>query len=746
MTTKSSSMQSRVINARQLMGTANFVKAYARFLKEEGRFEYMKEAVGRAMGMHRDKYAEKMSPELLILIEKAQSAYENKLVLGAQRALQFGGKHIQKHEAKMYNCSSTYIDRALVFSEILYLLLCGCGVGFSVQERHIKKLPTIAPLDKSQPALIYAVEDSIEGWADALGVLMSSFFTEKQQFPQFAGRVVHFDYSKIRPAGASISGDFIAPGSEGLRKALASINSILERETADGEARLKSIAAYDIVMHAADDAVLSGGVRRSATICLFDKTDMDMMEAKMGEWYIKNPQRGRSNNSVIIDRKDLNRTEWAQIMQRVKSYGEPGFVFVDDLDIMVNPCVEIGMYPQTMSGESGFQFCNLTEINGGACTSKEIFFEACEAAAILGTLQAGYTNFKYLSAASKEITEHEALLGVSITGWMNNPKVLFDEATLKEGAEIVKRVNRQVALLLGINPAARTTCVKPSGNASVALGTASGIHGEHSEEYIRHIQMLKKDPVLKAIQAAMPQIVEELPYGDGTSVAVAFPIQSPKGSIYKKDLMGVKQLEYVKMAQQWWVEAGTNVDLCRIGCLRHNVSNTISVDNWDEMEEYIFQNREHFAGISLLAEAGDRAYNQAPFTEVRSATEILNMHGTASLFASGLIVDGLHAFNNNLWLACDKALYSADSFTEDSEHLLPKDWVRRLLKFADKYFEGDKLKAVACLKDVYILHKYERVVQNFKDIDLYSLEAPKFVEVNTLGAQGCAGGACEVSF
>ena len=735
----------KTVNARKFMGETKFTQGYARHLEEKNRHENWIEATNRAVNMHEKKYELKMSERLSELIEKARTAYHSQLVLGAQRALQFGGEHLFKHEAKMYNCSSTYVDRPAVFAETLYLLLCGCGVGFSVQNRHIDKLPEIQGTDKSQPAVIYTIEDSIEGWSDAVGVLMSSYFVAGQQFPEYAGRVIHFDFSKIRPAGAAIANTFIAPGPDALRSGLIRIQELLDKEIEAGAKRLRSIVVYDILMHIAD-LVISGGVRRSATICLFDKTDKDMLEAKTGDWYIKNPQRGRSNNSVILKRDELTREEWAEIMQRVKTYGEPGFVFVDDLDITVNPCVEIGMYPQTKSGESGFQFCNLTEINGGQCDTKEKFFEACEAAAILGTLQAGYTSFKYLSPASKEITEAEALLGVSVTGWMNNPKVLFNEATLKEGAEIVKRVNREVAALIGIRPAARATCVKPSGNASVLLGTASGIGGEHSEKYIRHVQLHQNDPVLKAIREAMPQIVEPLPYGDGTSVAVAFPISSPEGSIYKSDLMGVKQLDYVKMAQQWWVDAGTNIELCQLPSLRHNVSNTISVDNWDEVEEYIFQNREHFAGISLLAAAGDRAYNQAPFTEVRSAEEILEDYGNASMFASGLIVDGMHAFNNNLWLACDKALYSPDAFTEDSHDLLMKDWVRRLFQFANKYFDGENLKAVACLKDVYILHKYERIVQNFKEIDLAAIGAPKFVEVNTLGAQGCSGGACEVSF
>lgn len=481
---------------------------------------------------------------------------------------------------------------------------------------------------------------------------MSSYFVNGGTFPEYEGCQVRFDLSNIRPKGAHISGGFKAPGPDGLRDALNKCEDLLEFEVHNSkeDVALRSIVAYDFVMHMAD-AVLSGGVRRSATICLFSKDDEEMLNAKTGDWFYKNPQRGRSNNSVILLRNELTREEWKHIIQSVRDFGEPGFVLTDNLEFCYNPCVEIGMLPVYLpTMESGFEFCNLTEVNGGLCVDKETFLLACKAASILGTLQAGYTNFKFLSEATKKITEGEALIGVSITGWMNNPDVLFDEQTMIDGAEEVKYWNKKVAKLLGINQAARTTCVKPSGNASVLLGTASGIHGEHSPRYFRNVQMNEQDDVLKLISEINPKMVEHSVWSNtGTDYVVSFPIVTSENSKYKNDLLGIKQLEYVKKAQQFWVEYGTNLELCVDKRLRHNVSNTITVDDWDEVEQYIYDNRYYFAGISLLAASGDRAYPQAPFTQVYTAQEILDMYGEASMFASGLIVDGLKAFNNNLW-------------------------------------------------------------------------------------------------
>lgn len=407
------------------------------------------------------------------------------------------------------------------------------------------------------------------------------------------------------------------------------------------------------------------------------------------------------------------------------------------------------MLPVTDDGISGWQVCNLSELSGGECNDEETFYKACKAGAILGTLQAGYTDFPFLGEASERIIRREALIGVSITGWMNNPEILFNEDVMRKGAKIVKETNAKVAKMIGINKAARCTVVKPSGNASVILGTASGIHGEHSPRYFRHVQMNDQDDVLGLIEKYNPNMVEDSVWSNtGTDKVVAFPIVSDGNSIYKKDLLGVKQLEFVKKAQQVWIEEGTNLDACVDKSLRHNVSNTITVDDWDGVEQYLFDNREWFAGVSLLSAAGDKAYPQAPFTEVKTAEEIFSEYGDASLFASGLVVDGVQAFNGNLWTACDTAQgWGLQLDPEDSSDLLRRDWVRRAEKFADNFFEGNMKTLTDCLKDCYNLHKWHTINRGIHEIDFaLELNARTYVDVDTMGAQACSGGACEITF
>jgi ribonucleoside-triphosphate reductase len=728
--------------AKEMLSSSKFYMGYSRWIDEEGRYESWEDSVHRVMDMHREKYKDKMSPELDALIKFAEHSYAGQKILGAQRALQFGGEQVFKHEARMYNCSSSHTDRIEFFQEAMYLLLCGCGVGFSVQKQHIEKLPNIHK-PYTDMVKVFTIPDSIEGWADAFGVLLQSY-TGEGKHSEYNNHIVHFDYSLIRPRGSEISGGFKAPGPDGLRDALTKCTELLD----NNQGVFKSLTAYDFTMHMSD-AVLSGGVRRSATICMFSPDDEDMMTAKVGNWFIDNPQRGRSNNSVVLKRGSVGRQQFADIMKSVKDYGEPGFIFVEDEDFTVNPCVEIGMLPRTESGVSGFQFCNLTEINGGAINSLDDFMQACIASAIMGTLQAGYTNFTYVSDATREITEREALLGCSITGWMNSPDVLFDPDNMELGAKKILAINKIVAEMIGINPAARATCVKPSGNASVLLGTGSGIHGEHSEDYFRNVQMTSDDDVAILIGNLNPNMVEDSVWSaGGTDVVVSFPVSSKEGSIYKSDLLGVKQLEYVKLAQQHWVESGTDVSLCVDDRLRHNVSNTITVDDWDAVEDYIYENQNFFAGISLLAASGDKAYPQAPFTEVLTRTKIIDKYGDAGMFASGLIVDGLHAFNNNLWTATSTVLgFGEDISEQNAVNALKIDWVRRAIKFAENHFGGELQMMDECLKDVFNYHKWSKITDKLYAIDFKEeLDSKTFVDIDSIGAQACSGGGCETSF
>ena len=731
-------------DTRDLMSQTKFYEGYSRWDENKNRYESWDESVSRVMSMHREFYADKMTPELQLLIDEAESLYKLKYALGAQRALQFGGDQLLKHMMRMYNCTSTYADRPRFFSELFYVLLCGAGAGFSVQKHHADKMPDIQ--DRKKQAKGWVVEDSVEGWADALGALMSSYFASDQQMPEMAGRKVYFDLNQVRPKGAMINGGFKAPGPEPLRRALDKIEHLIQSRVLKGESRLRPIDIYDIAMHAAD-AVLAGGVRRSATICLFSKDDEDMLKAKTGNWFVDNPQRGRSNNSAVIVRDEITKEEFSNVMKSIKEFGEPGFFFVDDKDITTNPCVEIGMFPQ-LDGESGWQGCNLTEINGSKCTSKEEFFKACRAGAIMGTLQAGYTDFKYLTETSRKIFEREALLGVSVTGWMNNPDVLLDAEVQREGAEIVKQVNKTVAELIGINAAARTTCVKPSGNASVLLQTASGIHGEHSPRYLRHIQLNKDTEVAQLITKTNPYMVEESVWSaNGTDYCIGFPVISPENSLYREDLYATDLLEKVSLVQNNWVEAGTNYELCANPKTRHNVSNTVTVmpHQWTQVEDYVYDNRYSFAGISFLAGMGDKDFAQAPMTEVLTEDQIVAKYGKASLFASGLIVDTRKQGFRDLWEATMVAQTPPEYQGEVSD--LRAEWIRRFKKFADNYFMNDLKEAEYCLKDVFLLHKWTKIQQNISTIDFVEeLDEKRFTEIDTMGAVACQGGACEITF
>jgi ribonucleoside-triphosphate reductase len=730
-------------DTKHLMSQTKFYEAYSRWDDELGRYETWEEAVTRVMNMHREYYKDKMNPELSQLIDEAESLYKLQYALGAQRALQFGGEQLLKHQMRMYNCTSSYADRAAFFGELFYILLCGAGAGFSVQQHHVDRLPNVS--ERKKQAKGYVVEDSIEGWADALSVLMSSFFVGGGTHPEFEGRKVYFDLQNIRPKGAQISGGFKAPGPEPLRRTLDKIEHLLQGIVLTGRERLKPIEVYDIAMHAAD-AVLAGGVRRSATICLFSPDDEEMAKAKTGNWFIDNPQRGRSNNSAVIVRDEVTKEQFKNLMTSIKEFGEPGFYFVDSKEHTTNPCVEIGMFPQ-IDGVSGWQGCNLTEINGSKCTSREEFFKACRAASIMGTLQAGYTDFKYISEASRKIYEREALLGVSITGWMNNPEVLFDKEIQIEGAEVVKAVNEQVAKLIGINPAARTTCVKPSGNASVLLQTASGIHAEHAPRYLRNVQMNKESEVVQLVAQTNPYMVEESVWSAAKSdYVISFPVVSTPGSIYKEEALGVNLLEKVKLVQQNWVEAGTSPERCADPDVRHNVSNTVTVlpHMWSEVEDYVYENRHAYAGISFLAGSGDLDYTQAPFTKVLTEDEIVDKYGRGAMFASGLIVDTRKGFND-LWEACSAAQMADTTGGEISD--LRKEWIRRFNKFAENYFDGDKQQTAYCLKEVYLLHKWTKIQQNLAPVDFVTqLESKRYTDIDTMGAIACHGGACEIAF
>lgn len=666
------------------------------------------------------------------------------------------------------NCITSYCDRLRFFQEAAWLLLCGCGVGFSVQKHHVAKLPAFSSR-KNCSKKVYVVPDSIEGWADAIGVLLSSYFNEPI-FPEYANTIVQFDYSQVRPAGSPLGSCCgKAPGPRPLRNSLEKIRAVLNRCVDMGQTYLRPIDAYDLVMHASD-AVLSGGIRRSATICLFSRDDNEMLNAKIGNWFYENPQRARSNNSVILLRDETTREQFDEIMKSVKEFGEPGFLWTDSTEMVVNPCCEISMYPvDENTGKTGWQACNLTEINGGMVKTKEDFAVAARAASIIGTLQAGYTDFPYLGETSETIIRREALLGVSITGVMENAPILLDPTTQQEMAEQVLMVNHAIAKEIGINPCARATCIKPSGTASCILGTSSGIHPHHWRRYLRRVQSNKMEEPLQYFQTINPSAVENSVWSaNGTDAVITFCVDAPRAAHTKGDMSAVKLLSAVKTTQQNWVRHGTNLSRCTKPWLIHNVSNTCTVKDceWGEVSAYIYDNRQFFAGISLLPETGDLDYQQAPMVAILTAEELVNKYGPGCLLASGLIVDGLSAFGN-LWVACDAAMCLGEyehvvswsvhnpcgpfenvadfvTWKENKDRNdLKKDWIRRARQFAERYFNNDVRHMCYCLKQVSLYKTWLDLRREYKPVDYTQcLEE----EDNTKLAEeiACAGGRCDI--
>lgn len=738
------------------------VSKYSKWIQETQRRETWKEIINRVRQMMYQKYKDKDVDEY---IDKAYDAVLKKKILGSQRALQFGGKPVFKHNARTYNCISSYIDRPEFFQQCMYLLLCGCGTGFSVQTHHVNKLPKL--ITKKQGRKKFVIPDSIEGWSDAVGVLVCSYFDTPGIWEGYSGKEVVFDDSQIREEGSPLSsGCGKAPGPEPLRKALSRIKKLLDNCLKAGYTKLRPIHVYDIVMHSAD-AVLSGGVRRSATICIFSADDKEMLEAKTGNWVYENPQRARANNSVLLLRNSTTWEQFASIIDLTKEFGEPGFVWADDPEFLVNPCCEVGFWcynianqdkydkfmetydglgikckPKSIGLESGWQACNLSTLNCSKIKMEEEFYEACENAAILGTLQAGFSEFPYLGEVSEAIISREALLGVSMTGMMENPDICLDGEIQKKGANIVRKTNKKLAKLIGVNPAARTTCVKPEGTSSCLLGTSSGIHPHHAKRYIRHVQANKTEKTFQHLEAINPKACQDSVWSANDSDSViAFCIEVPDGSKLKNQIGAIDLLKSVQTTQCNWVQSGKNRDLCTQKWLSHNVSNTIHIknaDEWQEVAQYIYNNRKDFCGVSLLPLSGDKDYAQAPFTAIYLPSEISRNYGDGSLFVSGLIEKGLELFDDDLWNACDAAMGRVK--VKGSQK---KSWVKRISVFATKYMDGDVRRTTYCMKDVFNWKKWIDLNREYKDVD-YTKCLESEDNTNYEMEPSCAGGSCEI--
>ncbi len=574
-------------NSLKILSEITIFTKYAKFVPAKKRRETWEELCYRNREMHLKKY-----PQLHTEIVNLYNDFViPKKVLPSMRSLQFAGKPIDVSPNRIYNCCFLPIDDHRAFSETMFLLLGGTGVGYSVQNKHVEKLPTIKKPVKRRRFL---VDDSIGGWADAVKILMKGYFNGTS--------LPDFDFSDIRPKGAAlITCGGKAPGPEPLRRCLVELQLILDRKK-DGE-QLSSLEVHDMMCHIAD-AVLAGGIRRAAMISLFDMDDEEMLTCKFGDWWETNPQRARSNNSAVIVRHKVAYADFIGLWKKIQASGsgEPGFYFTNNADWGTNPCCEIALRP--------FQMCNLTEINFSDVTSQEDLNARSRAASFLGTLQAGYTDFHYLRDIWKRTTEKEALVGVSGTGICSGEVLKYN---LKEAAEEVKKENLRVSKLIGTNPAARCTAVKPSGTTSMVLGTSSGIHAWHDPFFIRRMRLGKDEMIYKYLSKNHPELVKDEFFRPETQAVVEVPIKAPTNGIFR-DESPIQLLERVKKFSQEWIKAGH-----RKGDNMHNVSATVSIkeDEWDSVGQWMWMNKEFYNGLSCLPHNGG-TYKQAPFETITS--------------------------------------------------------------------------------------------------------------------------------
>jgi ribonucleoside-triphosphate reductase (thioredoxin) len=561
---------------------------YAKYIPELNRRETWEELVDRNKQMHIRRY-----PGLENDIETYYKYVYEKKVLPSMRSLQFGGKPIEISPNRLYNCAFLPIDNIIGFSEVMFLLLSGCGVGYSVQLHNIKKLPEIIKPHSSRTRR-FVIGDSIEGWSDAIKVLIKSYLGSKRSSK------IKFDYSDIRPKGALlVTSGGKAPGPQPLKECLVKIKGLLDAKE-NGE-QLSSVEVHDIICHIAD-AVLAGGIRRAALISLFSAYDEEMIACKTGNWWENNPQRGRANNSAVLMRHKITKEFFLDLWKRIElsGAGEPGIYFNNDKEWGTNPCCEIALRP--------FQFCNLCEVNVSDVEDQDELNSRVAAAAFIGTLQAGYTEFHYLREIWQETTEKDALIGVSMTG-IASGKVL--DLNMTEASDHVKMMNNMVAKTIGIKTAARCTTVKPAGTTSLVLGTSSGIHAWHNKYYVRRMRVGKNEAIYSYLRVNHPELLEDDYFRPHDTAVISIPQTAPKGSITRKE-NALDLLDRIKKVANEWVKPGH-----RRGSNTHNVSATVSLkdDQWDLAGEWMWKNRDHYNGLAVLPHDGGN-YVQAPFEDI----------------------------------------------------------------------------------------------------------------------------------
>ena len=566
---------------------------YAKWKEAEQRKETWEEICERNRQMHLNTIEKSdLSYDKSVLVDRINDVYDNyvipKKVLPSMRSMQFAGKPIELSPNRVYNCAYMPINHYLSFSEAMFLLLGGTGVGYSVQYHHVEQLPEIR-LPNPKRTYRHLIGDSIEGWADAVKVLFESYIGKR-------ATTVRFDYSDIRPKGSPLkTSGGKAPGPQPLKECLVKIEGILSNKS-NGD-KLRPIEVHDILCHIAD-AVLAGGIRRAAMISLFSADDDEMITCKSGHFWERNAQRSRANNSVVLLRHRIKRDFFNNLWKRVQESGtgEPGFYFTNDKDWGTNPCCEIALRP--------YQFCNLTEVNVSDVRTQRELNQRVKAAAFLGTLQASYTDFHYLREVWKKTSEKDALLGVSMTGIASGGVLDLD---MELAAEKARKTNEVIASALGIKTAARITCVKPAGTTSLVMGTSSGIHAWWSQYYIRRIRVLKTEAIYRYLIEKFPDLVEDDKMSP-TQAVISIPQKTPAGDSITRDESALEMLERVKKVSVDWVVSGHNR-----GVNTHNVSATVNIrdDEWDDVRNWMWKNRDFYNGLSVLPFAGG-AYEQAP--------------------------------------------------------------------------------------------------------------------------------------
>lgn len=576
--------------SQKILSDVIIFQKYAKYIKALNRRETWQELCYRNRDMHIRKYPA-LEKEITVVYDEFVVP---KKVLPSMRSMQFGGNPIELNNTRIFNCAYAPVDHPVIFAEAMELLLGGTGFGYSVQTHHIEKLPMIVGVNTTKTRR-FLVGDSIEGWADAIKVLLKAYTCNKS-YPEF-------DYRDIRPKGAElITAGGKAPGPDPLRVCVEQLRAILNG--AIGR-KLTSIECHDMMCHIAD-AVLSGGIRRAAMIAFFDHTDMDMISCKSGPWWELNPQRGRANNSAVLERSSITQQEFNGLWTRIEESGsgEPGVYFTNDKNVLSNPCVEATLQP--------FQFCNLTELNVSDIVSQEDFNARAKAAAFIGTLQAGYTNFHYLRSIWKETTEKEALLGVGMTGIASGVVLKLN---MSEAATCVVDENKRVAGLIGINVAARTTLTKPSGTSSIVVGSASGVHAWHNEFYIRRVRVGKNEPLYTYIKNNFPNHIEDCKFKPHLEAVMSFPQRAPAGAIMRTE-SAIHLLNRVRKISREWILPGHNS-----GIQRHNVSCTVSLKTkeWETVGKWLWENRNDYNGVAVLPYDGG-TYVQAPFEDCTEET------------------------------------------------------------------------------------------------------------------------------